>query len=157
MTDPTDALVSFQQAFLSARFRKELLRGEIDPALFVHSDRPAGEPRFTYVKADNGRVTAMAIFIKADPVDRTPCFGVGVAVAEAHRGKGLAKRIVEAAITEMKNGMTRNGLKGCVATICFRVSTNPPWAQGWRVACSRAGILIAQSSCSVSGGTWLTA
>jgi hypothetical protein len=25
------------------------------------------------------------------------------------------------------------------------------------VACSRAGILIAQSFCSVSGGTWLTA
>jgi hypothetical protein len=33
---------------------------------------------------------------------------------------------------------------GSVARICFRVSASLPWAQGWRVMCSRAGILIAR-------------
>jgi hypothetical protein len=48
MTDPSDALKSFQQALVDGEI--QLQRGQIDPGLFVHLDRPNGQPRFTYVR-----------------------------------------------------------------------------------------------------------
>jgi hypothetical protein len=106
MTDPSDALRSFQQAFIDGEM--QLRRGEIDPELFVHVDRPQGETRFTYVRLQHRTVTALAIFVLTEPIEGIPCFQLGCAVPEAYRGQGRAKSIVDASIIEMKNGLARN-------------------------------------------------
>lgn len=106
MTDPFDALKSFQQALIDGEV--QLQRGAIDSELFVHSDRPQGETRITYARLQRQTVTALAIAVLTERVEGIPCFQLGVAVPEAYRGQGRAKSIVEAAIIEMKNGLARN-------------------------------------------------
>jgi hypothetical protein len=106
MTDPFEALTSFQKAFNDREL--QLQRGEIDRELFVHADRPQGETRLTYARVQRKTVTALAIAVLTEPIEGIPCFQLGVAVPEAYRGEGRAKGIVEAAIVEMKSGLARN-------------------------------------------------
>lgn len=106
MTDPFDALTSFQQALLDGEI--SLRTCELDPKLFVHLDRPTDVPRFTYVRLDRQTVTALAIIVPIEPMHGLPCFHLGVAVPEAHRGKGYAKSVVLAAIAELRHGLARN-------------------------------------------------
>ncbi len=75
MTDPTDSLKSFQQAFLD----RELIlqRGTIDPKLFVHADQPQGEMRLTYAQCEGKTVTALAIAVLTEPIEGIPCFQLG--------------------------------------------------------------------------------
>jgi hypothetical protein len=109
MTDPSDALRSFQQALVDGEI--QLQRGKIDSELFVHSDRPQGEMRLTYVRLQRQTVTALAIAVLTEPIEGIPCFQLGVAVPEPYRGQGRAKSIVEAAIIEMKSGLARNNIR----------------------------------------------
>jgi hypothetical protein len=106
MTDPSDALASFQQ-FLP---QLELIPGEIDPTLSIHTDAPNGETRLTYARVENGIVTAIAILFQAGFIDKSPCFQIGYAVPEALRGQKKAQEIVAAAIAEMQNGFGRAGI-----------------------------------------------
>jgi hypothetical protein len=54
MTDPMEALVSFQQALLDGEIR--LQQGEIDPHPFLHADRPTPDVmRLTYVRLGVGQ------------------------------------------------------------------------------------------------------
>jgi RimJ/RimL family protein N-acetyltransferase len=108
MTDPTDALKSFQSEF--ERKQLTLHRGELDSTLWVHLDRANGEPRFSYATNDGKTVTGLVIFVPSDPVNGEPCFNIGYAVPEAYRGHGRAKALVVAGIAELKNGLSRNGI-----------------------------------------------
>jgi len=109
MTDPTDGLVSFQQALLNGEI--DLQRGELDREVFVHFDQPtASTNRFTYVKLDRKTVKALAMIVPTQFMHGLPCFQMGVAVPEDYRGKGYAKNIMEAAIAEFKNGLARNNI-----------------------------------------------
>jgi hypothetical protein len=106
MTDPSDALKSFQQALVDGEI--QLQRGQIDPGLFVHLDRPNGQPRFTYVRLQRQTVTALVILVISDPIEENPCFQIGYAVPEAYRSQGRAKNAVGAAIIELKHGLAKN-------------------------------------------------
>lgn len=106
MTDPYDALKSFQQAYLNGQI--QLKRGDIDRELFVHVDHPTGTPRFTYVKLEGQTVTALVMLVVCEPLSGVPCFQVGYAVPAAYRGEGRAKNAVAAAIAELKQGLARN-------------------------------------------------
>lgn len=107
MTDPTNALVSFQRALLEGNIR--LQAGELDRGLFVHADSPTtGVSRITYVRMDGATVSAFATFVTTEPINGLPCFQVGVAVPVPYRSKGHAKSILKAAIAELKNGLSRN-------------------------------------------------
>jgi hypothetical protein len=106
MTDPSDSLTSFQQALTDGEM--QLQRGEIDSELFMHSDRPQGVTRVTYVRLQHRTVTALAIFVLTEPIAGIPCFQLGVAVPEAYRSQGRAKSVVDAAIVEMRNGLARH-------------------------------------------------
>ena len=75
MTDPSDALTSFQYALLNGQIR--LQKEDLSPDLFVHTDRPQGIVRFTYVSLDRQTVTALAMFVIAEPIEGVPCFQVG--------------------------------------------------------------------------------
>lgn len=106
MTDPSDALNSFQHALLNGRI--ELQRGSIDPELFVHVDHPNGKPRFAYVRLQGQTVVVLVMFVLSEPIDKTPCFQIGYAVPKEYRNEGRAKSAICAAITELKQGLARN-------------------------------------------------
>jgi hypothetical protein len=106
MTDPSDALKSFQQALVDGEI--QLQRGQIDPELFFHLDHTNGQPRFTYVRLKHQTVTALVILVIGDPIEGVPCFQIGYAVPEAYRSQGRAKNAVGAAIIELRHGLARN-------------------------------------------------
>jgi hypothetical protein len=106
MTDPSGALVSFQQALLDGEI--QLQHGAIDPELFVYVDRPSGLPRFTYVRLKHQMVAAMVMLVSVEPLDGYPCFQIGYAVPERYRRQGRAKSAVAAAIAELRQGLKRN-------------------------------------------------
>ncbi len=108
MTDPTDSLTAFQQALRDGEL--SLRPGELDKTLFVHADRPQGVSRMTYAWLDGRKVKAIAIM---------------VSVPKAYRGKGYAKRIVEAAIAEMRNGLARNGIQSFYVEAIVSVDNEP--------------------------------
>jgi hypothetical protein len=110
MTDPMDALVSFQQALLDGEIN--LRRAELDPDLFLFADKPRpGLPRFTYVRLDGKTVKAFVNAMPAPLVDELPCFQLGVAVPVKYRNKGYAKSTLASAIAELKNGFSRAGIR----------------------------------------------
>jgi len=110
MTNPAEALVSFQEALLAGEIR--LQRCVVDPNLYVFADRPNGMPRLTYVRLEGQMVTVFVNFALADPVDGTPCFQVGYAVPSHPQRQGRAKNAVTAALAELQVGMRRNGVAG---------------------------------------------
>lgn len=106
MTDPSDALKSFQEALLGNQLQMQ--RGEVDPELLVYLDHPNEKPRFTYVRLQRRTVTALVMLVVSDAIEGTPCFQIGYAVPEAYRNQGRAKSAVSAAISELKHGLLRN-------------------------------------------------
>jgi RimJ/RimL family protein N-acetyltransferase len=123
MTDPTDSLTAFQQALRDGEL--SLRPGEVDTTLFVQADRPQGVARMTYARLDGRKVIALAIMASTEPLNGLPCFQAGVAVPKAHRGKGHAKSIVEAAIAEMKNGLARNGIQSFYVEAVVNIENEP--------------------------------
>ncbi|SLM22904.1 GNAT family N-acetyltransferase [Stenotrophomonas indicatrix] len=109
LTDPLKALLSFQHALQN---RMVVPRpGELDPSVLVYADRPAGEPRFTYVRLEGLKVAALVNFTPSDPFEPgIPCYGIGYAVHQNFRGQGRAQSLVKAAIAELRNGLARNGI-----------------------------------------------
>ena len=68
MTDPTDGMVSFQQALLNGEI--DLRPGELDPNLFVHADNPApGVARITYVRLDRQTVKPFASIVATERME----------------------------------------------------------------------------------------
>ena len=108
ITDPYQALVSFQQALVLGNI--ELQPGAIDPELFVARDAPNGRMRLTYVRLDGLAVTALATIVHAEPMNECPCFQIGYAVAESYRRQGRVTETVRAAFVEMQQGFKRAGI-----------------------------------------------
>jgi len=123
MTDPFDALTSFQQAVLDGEI--SLQAGELDPDLFLHVDYPTGAPRLTYVRLDRQTVTALAIMVQTDPMHGLPCFQAGVAVPEAYRCKGRAKSVLAAAIAELRHGLSRNKISSFYVEAIVSIDNEP--------------------------------
>lgn len=107
MTNPSDALQSFQEELLQGRIRPQPCLG--DPNLFIYSDKPLGSPRVTYARLKGATVTALVMFVFDDPIEGIPCFGIGYAVPEAYRNEGRAKEVVKAAIADLRDGLARGG------------------------------------------------
>ncbi|WP_445219644.1 hypothetical protein ACKWRH_05560 [Bradyrhizobium sp. Pa8] len=91
MTDPTDALVSFQQAFLAGA--REFQRAKLDPQLFIHLDHSNGHA--IYLRALPGQGCHGA-FDGGRSIEGIPCFQIGVAVPEEYGRRGLATDVVPA-------------------------------------------------------------
>jgi hypothetical protein len=102
MTDPADALTSFQQALSTSGISPQ--RCKLHNSMFVFVDAPKGTHRFTYVMLDGTVVRALAMFAECEPINDKPCMQLGYAVPNALRNQGRAKQIVELAINEMKHG-----------------------------------------------------
>ena len=102
MTDPMNALRSFQEEFLL--HEPQLKRTRLDPNLYVHIDTPNAEIRVTFMRIEGKTVTALVSFCEGEPIDGMHCYNIGYAVAEAYRNQGRAKEIVSAAIAELLQG-----------------------------------------------------
>lgn len=102
MTDPTAALVSFQEALSAGGLRLE--RGRVDPNVCLHVDQAQGMPRFTYVHLDGKTVTAFVTFTLNGTFEGHPNLAAGYAVPEPFRNQGKAKATLAAGIAEMQNG-----------------------------------------------------
>jgi hypothetical protein len=109
MTDPSNAMISFQEALSASALRPQPCA--LDRNLFVHADRELGVPRLAYVRLEgHAVVTAFVNLVQVEPIDGIPCFALGYAVPEAYRGQGRAKETVAAAIAEMRHGFGRAGI-----------------------------------------------
>ena len=102
MTDPTNALVSFQEALSAGKLRLE--RGRVDPNVYLHVDQAQGQPRFTYVQLEGQIVTAFVSFVINGTIEGHPNLAAGYAVPEPFRNQGRAKATLAAGIAEMQNG-----------------------------------------------------
>jgi hypothetical protein len=105
MTNPMDALISFQQALLDGAIAPR--NGELHDDLLVLVDQPTGGSRFTYALTLQGKVIAAAIFAQADPINGSPCLNAGYAVDLAYRSKGYGKAVTQKAFDELTNGFRR--------------------------------------------------
>jgi RimJ/RimL family protein N-acetyltransferase len=108
LPDVEGAMRSFQQALEAGEI--QLQPGALDSQIYVHMDRPNGEPRLTYVRLDGITVTAMVQFILCDPLEGEPCFSVGWAVPPSYRGKGRSGEAFLAAVRELRNGFAPQGM-----------------------------------------------
>jgi hypothetical protein len=108
MTDPSQAMQSFQQALRHGGI--QLQPGVLDSEIYVYFDQPNGGSRFTYVRLEGTTVTAFVEFAQCEAIEGTLCFGIGYAVPEAYRNRGGAKDAIRAAVSEMQHGLGRIGL-----------------------------------------------
>jgi predicted GNAT family acetyltransferase len=107
LTDPSIGLKSFHSELAWGRIKVDRCRWAKN--LYMHLDFPtgnSGDPRYTYVLLDEkNSVKALVVMAVAEPLNGLPCFGVGYAVPEKHRGKGYAKEAVASALREFRSGM----------------------------------------------------
>lgn len=108
MTDPSNALQSFQQALLHGKIQPQ--PGVLDKNIYVYVDHPNEGTRLTYVRLEGTTVTAFVEFVPCEPIKGTPCFSIGYAVPEVYRNKGRAKDVIKAAVSEMERGLSRIGM-----------------------------------------------
>lgn len=110
LTDPMTALESLEPAI--RRGAVTMQPCDVHEDLQVLLDRPDGvNVRITYAKINqDGAVEGIAILTPVEPIEGVATFGLGYAVAERFRGRGVASDIVTKAIDEFRIGMARNGL-----------------------------------------------
>src|ERR1700751_6138911 len=100
MTDPSQAMQSFQQAL--RRGEIQLQPGVLDRNIYVYVDHPNGGSRLTYVRLEGKTVTAFVEFAQGEAIDGTVCFARGYAEPEAYRNQGRAKDAIRVALSEMQ-------------------------------------------------------
>lgn len=105
MTDPSNALQSFQQLFLTGKIQLE--PGRLDTNLYSYVDEMDGTTRFTLVRLEGKTATAFVVFAQDGTIEGKPCFAIGYAVPEAYRNQGRAKEIVRAALAEMQGAFRK--------------------------------------------------
>ncbi len=108
LVNPMEALVTFEPAL--KRGELEIERGRIDPSLIVHMDLPQGKTRITYARMQGDSVIGIAIIIPAEFENGLPVFQIGYAVPQHLRKRGIAKKLVQAAIDEFTSGVQRAGI-----------------------------------------------
>jgi hypothetical protein len=108
MTDPSDALPSFQEALRTGEISLQATKS--DPDLGIYFDRPNDSMRMTYAYVQQGVVVAIAMIVQQDFEEGRPCFHLGYAVHEGHRREGWGKRIASASVADFLPGMKRAGV-----------------------------------------------
>jgi len=109
MTDPHDALVAFQQGLDDGEI--PLQQAKEDPDIWICRDQPNGNTRLSYLLVRDRIIVALAMIVHDGFSAGSPCFGVGYAVHEGYRGKGLGNRIASSATKEFVSGMVGAGVK----------------------------------------------
>lgn len=105
MTDPYLSLISYQEALLNGLIKPQPCKLHSEITLLL-DDIPNGK-RLTYAYTADSIVKAIAVYVLNGSSGESPYFQVGYAVAEEFRNQGIAKRILEISIDEMKYGFLR--------------------------------------------------
>lgn len=108
MTDPMNALRSFQQALSQGIIAPQ--RAELHHDLLFLVDDANGETRFSYALVKGDHVVALVTFIPAAPMNSFPCLNAGYAVDEVCRSQGYGKEVTQKAFDELTNGFQRAGV-----------------------------------------------
>jgi GNAT superfamily N-acetyltransferase len=108
MTNPYNALVSFQHALDLGSIDLQPCR--TDPDLVIHLDTPNGKTRMSHAYIEDGVVVALAMVVHDGFEDGLPCFDMGYAVHEDHRGRGLGRKIAAATAEAFQAGMDQAGV-----------------------------------------------
>ena len=127
------------------QFQDALFKGLIAPThcvlrpnLSMLHDDADGVSRLTYAQIVDGEVQALVAFITVECYNGLPCLNVGLAVAPAHRRKGLGTRILNDALCELESFLAQGGvekyyIEGVASihndpsnAICRRVFTDSP-------------------------------
>lgn len=104
------ALADFNKAMSAGMVKTVPLVGNKN--IRIHQDHPeGGTPRMTYAWMDGKVAAGIAVLVVAEPVGGILCIQLGYAVDEAHRGKGIGKQLVPAAVEDFQNGITKAGVK----------------------------------------------
>jgi RimJ/RimL family protein N-acetyltransferase len=76
----------------------------------------------TYVRFNRREVTAFVMFAPADAYKGLRCFSVGYATPKAYQGRGHAKEILRAAITEITHVSRDFGFTAFYVDACVSVN-----------------------------------
>ncbi|AME28657.1 GNAT family N-acetyltransferase [Burkholderia sp. PAMC 26561] len=106
MTNPLTALISYQAAYKEGRIRPQACPSPSD--LVVLMDKETGPLRVSYALIEHGVVKGIAIFIAGPHIDQIPLFDIGYAVDENFRCQGVATKVMEQSISEMRAGFGRH-------------------------------------------------
>ncbi|HBN8007324.1 TPA: N-acetyltransferase [Pseudomonas aeruginosa] len=99
ITDPHNALVSFQKALLSGTIKPK--RCKVCRELYFLRDKPTPDTiRMTYAQVVGRQVKALAMYVEVAPYEGKRCFNVGYAVAVPYRKQGLAKALLTSSLEE---------------------------------------------------------
>lgn len=109
MTDPTTALLSFQQALIDKEIKPR--PGRWNKGLQVLEDRPAGQLRVTHSRIVGKVAQGIVEYVIVEPVKSLPCFAIGYAVASAFRQQGIGSALLRESMEEFKRELNRGGLK----------------------------------------------
>lgn len=108
MTDPMNSLIQFQEAFDAGLIPVQ--PGKLDSTVLFAPDRPNGKTRFNYMRAQAEKLTALVMFVQDGVEEGYSVFSIGYAVAEDHRGRGLAKSTLTTALAELSTGLAGAGI-----------------------------------------------
>ena len=123
MPDPTNALLDLQRVLDAGTI--QLSPGRLVPELGFHFDRPHDAPRFTYALVKNGKVQAVALFARAEPVASTACFNIGYAVLRECQRAGLGTRMLSLALKEFTHGLRNAGVPAVYVEAVVAVDNLP--------------------------------
>jgi hypothetical protein len=96
MTNPLDGLLELQ-ARIDSGLQMDKCPGNSGLSVFL--DKPEGVMRTTYAMMENDTVIAYSVFLKAAPIANLNTFGIGCAVREEHRRKGLGAHVLGSSIS----------------------------------------------------------
>ncbi|CAM4439764.1 GNAT family N-acetyltransferase [Vibrio agarivorans] len=89
-----------------------LTKCELHEDLYMHFDQPESQTRFSYaLLANGGRVKAYCVAVLGQQYEGKLCFDVGVTTFKKFRSQGHGTAVLMKAIDELKNGLSRNGVK----------------------------------------------
>lgn len=108
MTDPSLALAAFQADVSAGRVPLE--RSALDPGVLTAMDAPGGRMRCIYLTMEGKVITALAIMAMVGIRNREPTFQLGIAVAEDYRRQGRAKKLLAAALNELRHGSAHSNV-----------------------------------------------
>jgi len=99
ITDPMDALVQYQEAFVLGLIPVQPCSANHD--LLFAVDYPHDNVRFSYMRAVRQSLSVLVMFVQTGLEEEEPIFHIGYAVAPEFRGCGLAASTVGAALADL--------------------------------------------------------
>lgn len=146
MTDPAEALLSFQEALTNNVIKPRPCRW--NKALSVFEDKPGdgNELRVTHAKIVEGVAQGIVLYAIVDSVESLPCFQIGYAVQSKLRGQGIGNILLSESMEEMKLELQGVGIKEYFLEAVVGIQNVPSNKLAARLLSTRPEHITCQSS-----------